>query len=116
MTSRAFLESIVSRIDASIAKVEALQPWLAGHLNEHPDSKTWNPGQIIEHMNMSVEAYLPQLQSTLTAAPRTQTDSEVRHTWIGKQIIHASGPSGNVPVPGKLRPSDTKFDSQVIEH
>ena len=115
MTSTAFLDSIASRIETSISRMEALQPWLTPeNLNAHPDAKTWCPGQIIEHMNMSVEAYLPQLQSILGAAPRSDHDLEVRHTWIGKQIIKASGPAGNVPVPGKLQPTSKTFDSAGV--
>lgn len=115
MKTGEFLDSIASRVEASMQRMETLRPRLAEKLNVQPDRKSWSPGQIVRHMNMSVEEYLPRLRVPLASAPKSSAESEVHHTWIGKQIIKGAGPDGNVPAPGKLQPPSETYTESVIE-
>jgi hypothetical protein len=82
-------------------------------LNRVPDSKTWSPAQVVDHMVIANAPYLKAMPEALTRAPKG--DSEVRHSFFGRVIVKGAGPGGNAPVIKKLRPRETRIPIEIVE-
>lgn len=76
-----------------------------GALARPAPGSSWTPGQIVAHLNLTDEPYLPRIRAATERAP--QGDLPVRATFLGRLIGRAAGPEGNAPAPRALRPSST---------
>lgn len=117
MTNSLFLQSIVDRLEDSIERVQALSGVFdESSLNWRPDPKHWSCAQIFQHMLVASESYVPEIEKALSGKARSAADPEVVHSWFGRIVIRAAGPSGNTPVPKKLTPRPGPYRADIVEH
>lgn len=116
MICSAFLEDIRTRVEDLIRRARLEQQTLTTEqLNWSPGGDIWSVGQIFDHLNRSVNLYLPVMRDSLDKAPSDSKGSEVKHTIIGAAIARAAGPGGKAPVPPGMNPSSGPFTMEVIE-
>jgi hypothetical protein len=116
MTSGAFLESIVDRMEDLVERVQVLSHDVDDRsLNLKPDSKRLSMGQIFEHMILGAQEYVANTRSALQSSTREGVEREFNHTWFGKFIIKAAGPKGSAPMPKALVPGPGPFRKEIID-
>ena len=97
----------LARMNSALAGVEV------DRLNRPPDSRTWSPAQVLDHVVLANTPYLRAIPEAISRAPGG--DSEIRHSFFGKLIIKGAGPGGNAPVIPKLRPRETRIPMEIVD-
>ena len=116
MIASVFLQSIIERLEDLIARVEVISKGMTdSNLNFKPGPTQWSAGQIFEHMMVGVDGYLPEMRSLVNTTNKSGSDLEVVHSWFGKFLIKASGPSSSAPVPKKMRPGEGPHSRSILE-
>jgi hypothetical protein len=116
MIASIFLQSVIERLDDLLARIEVISKGMTDpDLNYRPDPKHWTAGQIFEHMLISTDGYLPEMKKLISSTTKSGSDLEIVHSWFGRFLIKAAGPSGNAPVPKKMVPSNGPHSHAVIE-
>jgi hypothetical protein len=116
VTSGALLESVSDRLEDLVERVQVLSQGLDdAAMNRKPDPKRWSIGQIFDHMIMGAEGYLPKIREALQSSRREGVEREVNHTWFGRLVIKAAGPSSNAPAPKQLVPGSGPYRREIID-
>jgi hypothetical protein len=115
-TNSAFLADCKHRMEQVTQRMlKAVSGIDEAAFNRRPDSNTWSPGQVVDHLVVSNRDYIPAIKSAIFAAQKSDADGQVHFSFFGKQIIKAAGPNGNAPAPRKLWPRSSRIDPEVIE-
>lgn len=76
-------------------------------LNWQPDSSSWGIGQILDHLRITNESYLPPLSAALSNAPHSPVE-EIHPGFFGafflRKFVEPSTETKPVPAPGKIKP------------
>lgn len=102
------LRDLVDRAEAALARLGAKG------LNWRPKPDSWSAAQILDHMFVANRFYIEPLRDAVARAPEGAA-GEVRHTWFGKWLAKASGPSGNVATPKPMLPRQDTYESDVVQ-
>jgi hypothetical protein len=110
-----FLAQIGDRVDNLIGRARlAVRSIDERQLNQVPQPGSWSIGQIFDHMRIGNELYLASMTRAVDGASYGR-DTEVKFTIIGRLIIKAAGPTGNVPVPRLMTPGNGPFEANVLD-
>ena len=113
MNATEFLQSVAERATRLMERGEAAVDGLTSEdLNTNPEPGLWSPAQVFEHMRITNAPYLAALPEVIRLAPRGESDA--RHTWLGRIMVKATGPSGNAPAPKVLHPGKGPFGEATI--
>lgn len=114
MTRSESLSAWMRRNEEQVSRVrEATEGLSEAVLNRRPDSKTWSPAQVLEHLVISNRPYLQTIRDGLSRA--AVEDSEIRNTFFGRMIVKGAGPGGKAPVIKKLMPRDSPILLEIIQ-
>jgi hypothetical protein len=91
--------------------VDAAQGLTDEQFNQ-PVGGEWSVAKVFKHLCLASEPYLIAMEKAI--AECKPGSGEVKHSFLGKIVIHASGPSGNAPAPGFLNPPDYALSKEVI--
>lgn len=78
-----------------------------------PVDGQWSVATVVRHLVLSDGPYVDRMRVAIESAPLAE-DSEVRPTFLGKQILKFAGPKGNAPVPKPFVPESKRFDRKVL--
>ncbi|MCW3100130.1 MAG: hypothetical protein JWL77_5748 [Chthonomonadaceae bacterium] len=84
-------------------------------LNTHPAASVWSPAQVIAHMVLTNQLYLPRMEAALQNAERVSGDPPVRYSFFGSFLRKVAGPGGNAPAPKPLHPPMTTIPTTIIQ-
>lgn len=73
----------------------------------------WTVPQVFRHMWLANAPYLTSMRRAIEAAP-SGPDVEARHTWFGRFLLKAAGPTGNAPAPKALHPEPGPYGREVV--
>lgn len=96
------LKEHLQRIDAARAKVDE-EGW-----NRRTPHGEWSPGEVLEHLCLSIQPYLERIGPVLKDSKPDQ-GHPVTLTWFGKLILKNAGPAGNAPPPSSTRPGQRRY-------
>ena len=100
-TQEAFLESLKDKISYIKSETESRFYYLESEdLNYKPSPEKWNIIEVFEHLNLTNEHYLKELNNVIKEAPSFSESSSKRFrlSWMGKQMVKSMEPrSGKIP-------------------
>jgi hypothetical protein len=91
--------------------VSAAEPLTDEQFNK-PVGRDWSVAGVFKHLCLASEPYLDAMEKAI--AECRPGSGEVKHSWLGKFLIKASGPNSNSPAPGFLVPPDYKLSKEVV--
>ena len=113
MTYQEFLAGVAKRSEEHQQRaVNAAQGLTSEQLNA-PAGKEWSVARVFKHLCLANEPYVKALEEAV--AKVGAGDGDVKHSFVGKLLIKASGPGGNAPAPAFLIPPALALSKEVIE-
>ncbi|MEQ1936107.1 MAG: DinB family protein [Fimbriimonadaceae bacterium] len=104
MDSSDFLDQIRNSTQDQINRMRLVMDSVSDEVfNRVPAGGEWTPGQVTDHLIIANTPYLAAMTKAIEAAPHNGP-SPVTHTFFGKLIISAAGPTGNAPAPKSMIP------------
>jgi DinB superfamily len=76
-------------------------------LNWQPDASSWSIGQILDHLRITNESYLPPISTALSNAPHSPVDEihpGLLAAFFLRKFVEPSADTRAVPAPGKIKP------------
>lgn len=113
MTYEAFLEGIAARAREHEQRAVSASDGLTSEQFNKPAGKEWSAARVYKHLCLADEPYLMAIESALSRASAGSGD--VKHSFVGKMLMKASGPDGNAPSPAFLIPPALALSTEVVE-
>ncbi len=113
MTYEAFLEGVAARAKEHERRAVAASEGLTSEQFNKPAGREWSVARVYKHLCLADEPYLMAIEGALSRAPTGSGD--VKHSFVGKMLMKASGPGGNAPSPAFLIPPALALSAEVIE-
>jgi hypothetical protein len=93
MTHSTLLSNLTSYVDQFVERTSthfiALDELV---LNKKPDVSSWSALECFEHLNRYNRYYNPILRHSVTSAPLSSPEAEVKSTWLGRKFIRMMEP------------------------
>jgi hypothetical protein len=84
-------------------------------LNMPPDVAAWSPAQVIAHLVLSNQRYLPRMEAALQNAERFSGNPPVHYSFFGRFLRKVAGPGGNAPAPKSLHPPTATIPTTIVQ-
>lgn len=83
--------------------------------NFKPEPNKWSVGQCIEHLNLSMRAYLDLMKPAVTNASREAEGTFTRGTMMGRLMLRAlRTPGRSYPAPKSFMPQGNDLDPGTV--
>lgn len=100
-SQQALLDDLQRRAADGETRLRALvEPLSTAQLRWNPAPGAWSVGQVLEHLTVSADGYLPRLRALLERAPaRRGPDAAWKPTFVGGLLLRSLAPSSTRRVP-----------------
>ena len=90
------LTALIETANRQLGKVQDLRASFAGVLDAKPDPKTWSIAEVIQHLNLTFDLYLPRIVEGLKdAADAEEVMDEYPLSAMTALMIKGTAPKGN---------------------
>jgi hypothetical protein len=103
------LDTLIGRVETAVAKVDD------SGLNWKPSAEAWSIGQIIDHVLIGMEYYVPGVEASVKDGKKSAGNANVKHSWFGGMIIKGIGPGGKAPILKQLIPGPGPYPKELAQ-
>ncbi|MDX1632181.1 MAG: DinB family protein [Thermoanaerobaculia bacterium] len=102
---------------AGLKRVRALTTGLSREqLNFEPSPDRWSVGQCIDHLSVSMDVYLQEMEPAVERSDRKGGEPYGRGTWMGRFLVRAlRKPGKRYPAPRSFRPASGTLDPNRVQ-
>jgi hypothetical protein len=72
-------------------------------LRQRPAPQQWNALECLEHLSLTYDYYLPQMEEAIHEAPTDTSEETYESTWLGRMSISSMKPKKDGKIPFKMK-------------